>query len=148
VLRAAHASLETRLQWKRRSGSTAHLVAPDPATSPLWGVGSVRLTLATEAEHITDPGRVPRRAGAERLRPEPLAGIQPAARTSGLSGTRAGTDAVRDHRAGSRLTVSARAGPSAGRRRRRRDMEVLLVVRRAERDRVLLDGGHGVRSRW
>src|SRR5688500_397233 len=40
--------------------STACLVAPDPATSPFWGAGPVRLTLTAEAEKITDTGRVPR----------------------------------------------------------------------------------------
>jgi hypothetical protein len=113
----------------RQSGLTAHLVAPDPATSPLWGAGSVRLTLAFDAEQVTGPGHVPCRTG------------------SGSTGAGPGHEAIREQRSGSRFAVSSRAGLSAGRRRRRRDAEMLLVVRRAEQGRGLLGGGADVRSR-
>jgi hypothetical protein len=46
-----------------------------------------------------------------------------------------------------RLTVSSGAPLSARRRRGRRTAEMLLVVRRAERDTDLLQGGPGVGSR-
>jgi len=89
----------------------------------------VYFTLAAEAEQITHPCHVLRRTG------------------SGSTGADPGREAIRDQRSGSWLTVSSRAGLSAGRRRRRRDAELLLVVRRAERDRELLGGGRGVGSR-
>jgi hypothetical protein len=107
----------------------------------------VRLTLAAEAEQITDPGAVARRLGAEQPGTNVLGKIQPAARASGSTGVCPGLAAVGDPRGGSRLTVSSEAGLTAGRRRRRRDAEMLLVVRRAERGRGLLGGGHDVRSR-
>lgn len=78
------------------------------------------LMLAAESEQVTDPGHVPRRPG-------PVT--------------------VGDPRAGFRVTVSSLVGLSAGRRRRRRDAEMLLIIRRAERDSGLLDGGADVRSR-
>jgi hypothetical protein len=106
----------------------------------------VRLMLAAESEQVTDPGHVPRRTGPERLRTDPPGGIQPAARASGSTGAGAGQEAIRDRRRGFRTPVSS-AGVSAGRRRRRRDAEMLLIIRRAERDRGLLDGGADVRSR-
>jgi hypothetical protein len=115
---------------------------PGPGDLIVLGSWPVRLTLAAEAEQGTDPGYVPRRTGAERLRTEPLERIQPAARPSGSTSACPLQGAIRDQRSGSRLTLSSRAGRSAGRRRRRRDVEVLLVVRRAEQSRGLLDGGH------
>jgi hypothetical protein len=130
-----------------RAGSTAHLVAPDPATPPFWGAEPVRLTVAAEAQRITDPGRVPCRASAKRLGAEPLKRIQPAARPPGSTGASPGQETIRDLRSGSLSAVPSRAGLSAERRRRRREVEVLLVVRRAEQARgLLLDGGPGVRS--
>jgi hypothetical protein len=107
----------------------------------------VRLMLATESEQVTDPGHVPRRTGPERVRTDPPGRMQPAARASGSTGAGAGQEANRDHRSGSRVTVSSAAGLSAGRLRRRRDAEMLLIIRRAERDSGLLDGGADVRSR-
>ena len=95
---------------------------------------------------VTDPGHVPRRTGPERLRTDPPGGIQPAARASGSTGAGAVQEAIRDRRRGSRTPVSS-AGVSAGHRRRRRDAEMLLIIRRAERDSGLLDGGADVRSR-
>jgi hypothetical protein len=89
----------------------------------------VHFTLAAEADQITDPGHVLRPTG------------------SGSTGAGPGQEAIRDQRSGSRFTVSSRAGLSAGRRRRRRDAEMLLIIRRAERDSGLLDGGADVRSR-
>jgi hypothetical protein len=49
-------------------GSTAHLVAPDPATSPFWGAAPVRLTLTVRSQQTTDL----RRLGAEQ-RIQPIA---------------------------------------------------------------------------
>jgi hypothetical protein len=135
------------LRWGRQSGSTAHLVAPDPATSPLRGAVSVRLMLAAESEQVTDPGHVPRRTGPERPRTDPPGRTEPAARASGSTGVGPGPVSVGDPRAGSRVTVSSLVGLSAGRRRRRRDAEMLLITRRAERDSGLLVGGADVRSR-
>jgi hypothetical protein len=103
----------------------------------------VRLMLATESDQVTDPGHVPRRTGPDRSRTDPPGRMQPAARASGSTGAGAGQEANRDHRSGSRVTVSS----AAGRLRRRRDAEMLLIIRRAERDSGLLDGGADVRSR-
>jgi hypothetical protein len=107
----------------------------------------VRFMLAAESEQFTAPGHVLRRTGPERLRTDPPGGIQPAAHASGSTGAGAGQEVIRDQRSGSRSTVSSRAGLSTERRRRRRDAELLLIVRSAERDSGLLGGGRGVRSR-
>jgi hypothetical protein len=104
----------------------------------------VRPTLAGELEKVIAPGRVPRRTGAARLRLEQPGGIQPAASPSGSAAAGPGHEATSDRRSGSRSTVSSGVGLPA--RRRRRDTEMLLVVRRAERDCGLLDGGRDVRS--
>jgi hypothetical protein len=107
----------------------------------------VRLMLAAESEQVTKSGHVPCRTGPERLRTDPPRRIQPAARASGSTGVGPGPVTVGDPRAGFRVTVSSLVGLSSGRRRRRRDAEMLLVIRRAERDSGLLDGGADVRSR-
>lgn len=104
----------------------------------------MRPTLAAEPEQVIAPGHVPRRTGAARLRLEPPGGMQPAAGPSGPAAAGPGQEATSDRHSGSRSTVSSGAGLPA--RRRRRDTEMLLVVRRAERDRGLLDRGRDVRS--
>jgi hypothetical protein len=107
----------------------------------------MRPTLAIEAEQITDPGAVRRRLGAEQPRTNVPGSIQPAARPSGSDGGRPGPADVGDRRSCSRSTVSSPALLSAGRPRRRRDAELLLVVRRAEQGRGFLTGGRDARSR-
>jgi hypothetical protein len=107
----------------------------------------MRLTLAVETDQSTDSGLGPRRTGAERLRTTRRAIVEPAALPSGSTSACPGREGIHNQRSDPRSTVSSRPGLSAGRRRRRRDAEVLLVVRRAEQGRGLLDGGRGVRSR-
>jgi hypothetical protein len=104
--------------------------------------------LAAESEQVTDPGHVLRRTGPEQLGTDPPGSSHPAARASGSTGAGAGQEAIRDRRRGSRSPVSS-AAVSAGRRRRRRrrDATMLFIIRRAERDSGLLDGGADVRSR-
>jgi hypothetical protein len=97
----------------------------------------VHQTLAAAAEQITDPGVDSRRPGAEQSRTNVPEKIQPAACASGPAGICPGPAAVDLAQDGSWSTVPSRAGLSAGRRRRRRDAEVLLVVRRAEQGRGL-----------
>lgn len=139
--------LGARLQWGRQSGSTAQLVAPDPATSPIWGAVPVRPTLAAEAEQVTDPGALSRRPGAEPARTNVPGGVRRPACASGSVSVCPGPAAVGRPRGEPRLTVSSGAGPAASRRRRRRAAEMLLVVRRAERDGELLDGKRTLGSR-
>jgi hypothetical protein len=124
------------------SGSTAHLVAPDPATSPFWGDAPVCLTLTVHSGQ-TDSCRL----GAEPPRTNLLGKVQPAARTAGWMGVLPGPAAVGDSQSLSRKTVPSHAGLSAERGRCRRDAEMLVVVRRAEHGRGLLDGGRDVLGR-
>jgi len=107
----------------------------------------VRQMLAAQAEQITEPGAVSRRLGAAQPGTNAPGNIQPAARASGAMGRCAGPATGDNPRAGSRSTGSSAAGLPAGRRQRRRDTEMVLVVRRAERGPGLLDGGNDGRSR-
>ena len=134
------ATLRTAERLDRSSGG------PGPGDLTVLGSRPVRLTLAAEAEQVTDPGP-PRHTGAERLLTERLRRIPPAARPSDSTGACPGQEAIRDQQAGARFTASSRAGLPAERRRHRRDVEVLLAVRRAEQGRQLLGGGRGGRSR-
>ena len=106
----------------------------------------MRPTLAAEAEQITDPGAVSRRLGTQQPRTNVLGKVQVAACASGSPGTGPGPVPVGDPRSRSRVSPPSPAGLPAGHRRRRRDAEMLLVVRRAEQGRGLLDGGRDVRG--
>ena len=93
----------------------------------------MRLTPVYEAGHGIVPG----------------ANVWAAASVSAPTGARPGHDAgvVRDPRSDSLSAVRSTAGLSAG-RRRRRELGLLLTVRRAEQNRRILAGGraHGSRS--
>jgi hypothetical protein len=94
-----------------RSGSTAQLVAPDPATSTVRGL-VMRRTVSSEAEQIVACDTIPRRSGRHAVQPEALSRIPP---------------------------PSPRTAPSSRNRTRYREAESLLVIRHAElggRDRA------------
>jgi hypothetical protein len=134
---------QDRATLSRVSGSTAHLVAPDPATSPFWGAAPVCPTLTVHSEQTSDFCRL----GAEQPHTSVPGKIQPAERTAGWMGVFPGPAAVAGSQSRSPGTAPSRAGLSAERRRCRRDAEMLLVVRRAEHGRDLLDGGRDLLSR-
>jgi hypothetical protein len=106
----------------------------------------MRRTLAAEAEQITGPGADSHRLGPERSRTHAPARSSPPRMRPGRQASAPGRRPLPTPPGPFPADRAPRAGLSEGRRRRRRDAEMLLVVRRAERGRWPLDGGRGVRN--
>jgi hypothetical protein len=105
----------------------------------------MHLTLTADAAHATTSSASPHGISTGQSGTEQSGRTQLRARPFGWTGAR-GRECVREGRDGSRLTASSMRSLSAGRRRGRRDMGLLLTVRRAEQGRAPLGGGGRGRS--
>lgn len=105
------------------------------------------LTLTTEPDRLREPGHAfLHRTAGSGLHAEPLGAIRPGRGSTGSKAVGAALTCLGDEDSGYRLVWSSKARASARRHRCRRETEVLLAVRHAERDSVLLDGRRPLRS--